>query len=224
MKRKLIWILIIVLISSGCMTLKQKDYLIESDSEAYLPNLMLTADWQNLKRTIKSGHEKVEGDINHSGILNDIVIHHYDLRHRKVPDARIFDALRVFAYEMKGNIADTTASFYEGSISFAVDSFDVKWSKGLAFLSVYLLGVPQLVGIPANVVKTNTTVTITFRDDRGNVLKNYQASGFGLARIGMYWAYGEDGWRISAVEAFREAISEITWKARKDDIFEAKQD
>ncbi|HKK11104.1 MAG TPA: hypothetical protein VJ939_09715, partial [Bacteroidales bacterium] len=115
-------------------------------------------------------------------------------------------------------------SFYEGSIAFAVDSFDVKWSKGMAFLSTYLVGFPQLFGIPANVVKTHATITVTFRDDMGKVLKAYQASGDGLARIGMYWGYGEDGWRKSAIEAFREAIFEISQKARGDDVFGTERD
>ncbi len=199
----------------SCRTIKPSDFVVKDTTPALLPTLEPEANMDNLENVISSGNIKITGIIEYTKATYSLVKVDYDLTLEYIPEKRIYDILKVYASEVKNNIIDTTSQPY-GSIQLDLISFNEKRNIFLTFFSLWTLCVPSLIGIPISSIKTELEIQITICDINKNVIKKYKGAGTGLSYIAMYWGYGEDAWRKSAIEAFKDAMKDIRTQIIKD--------
>ncbi|MEP7263164.1 MAG: hypothetical protein ABI772_01630 [Bacteroidota bacterium] len=83
-------------------------------------------------------------------------------------------------------------------------------------LSLLTASIPNFLGMPYGNVMTDIEINLSIKDFKNNTIKSYSATGNANTYIGLYWSYGGDAKRKSAIEAFKVAMEEIKVKIITD--------
>jgi len=211
---KLLLIFTLFMILAGCKTIKLSDYNVKNSSPILLPNLEPQADMYNLQNVISKGYIQITSDVEYQYIY-DLKNVDYNLKIKYFPEQRIYDIIRLFANEVKYNIVDTSSET-KGSIQLNLISFKERKNLPLCFFSVWIMGYPCLLGVPFTYYTTKITAQITIYDKNNIEIKKYDGTGKGVAFMAMYWGYGHDTRRKSAIEAFKNVMINIIFQINND--------
>lgn len=239
MRYTLICIGFFIVLLNSCRTIKEIDFIASENSPwTELPSLEATVDFDSLSRKISYGKIKVSGYYNavikvkeHEERTDSIHVIIEDEgfsenMHREnpeyyrtevvfVPEVRVYDIIKLFSKEVYGNGTKNDTN-YVGSVDLELLSFNDKKSIGLVIFSIWTFCVPSLVGVPINKVKTDLEIKVSVLDKNNLPIKSYTAKGNGNAFIALYWGYGEDAWRKSAINAFHDAFQSINLQIKAD--------
>ncbi|OFY71449.1 MAG: hypothetical protein A3G23_11555 [Bacteroidetes bacterium RIFCSPLOWO2_12_FULL_37_12] len=200
-----------------------------------LPSLQGEIDLNNLKENISFGFVKLSGHYN--GVLKiteyfdslRIIIEDPNFKEKEAkmypelyytnvqysPDERVNDMIKMFSNEINENISQT-ATENNGTIQLKLLSFKERNNPLLIFFSIWTLCVPTLIGIPLNNINTTLEIQVTISNLRNETLGTYKANGYGNTFIAMYWGYGSDAHRKSALAAFADAMTTIKEQIRNN--------
>lgn len=220
---------------SSCRTLKKTDFIAHEPMTTLLPPLQGEVNLYNLRDNISFGYVKLSGHYN--GILKiteyfdslRIIIEDKNFKKKAArmypelyytniqysPDERVNDMIKMFSNEINGNIQQT-AIHNNGTIQLQLLSFKERKNPLLTFFSIWTLCVPTLIGVPLNSINTTLEIQVTISNLRNETLATYKASGYGSAFIAMYWGYGSDAQRKSALAAFANAMTSIKEQIRNN--------
>lgn len=130
-------------------------------------------------------------------------------------DQRINDLLKLFVTEMEFSVYGNDSA-YQGMALMEIMYFAESRDPFFSIISPITAFIPNLLGMPFGNVMTDIEVSITIKDFNNNKLKTYIGKGYANTYIGLYWSYGGDAKRKSAMVAFKEAMQEIKIKAITD--------
>ena len=221
-------LLISCLFLCNCRTLKESDFAIRESLLTIIPPLEGTVDLNNLKENISFGTVKLSGYYN--GILK---VHHdfdsirifiedpyFSKRAQRIdpdfyftkteykPDERVNDMIKLFSKEVKKS-SSKGDSLKIGTIQLEILAFNEKKYTWLTVISGITLFIPNLIGMPLNRINTTLDIQVTIFTNSNQSIGKFKASGNGIAYTAMYWGYGEDANRKSAIMAFNNAMTSI---------------
>lgn len=216
------------LLVCSCRTLKERDFTVNESLPTIIPPLEGRVDLYNLKQNISFGTVKLSGYYN--GIMkvpqeSDSVIiiiedPNFNKRDQRMnpdiyytkaeykPDARINDIIRLFAKEVNGSSSQQD-TLKRGTIQLEILSYKEKKNVLLTIFSIWTLCVPTLIGVPLNSINSSVDIQVTIFNQQKQSIGKFKASGNGTAYIAMYWGYGSDAHRKSAMIAFSDAMVSI---------------
>lgn len=223
MNRTLAVFLVVSTVFAGCRTVRDIDFVSEQPLANQLPPLEVVVDIDNLKEQISPGSIRLTGYydevITKVENTDTVIIYNenfdrYDYEadpsryHTEAvytPDPRVRDFIKIVSSEF--NKSDQSfLNTPDAEVYVELLSFESKQDAFLTFLTVWTLGVPALVGFPVTVVTTNLEVQMTFTDASGSEVGKFSASAKGSAPMAMYWGFGKDAKRKSAINAMKNAL------------------
>jgi hypothetical protein len=129
------------------------------------------------------------------------------------PEKRAIDLIKMFSREVYGNEL-LFPTEYIGKIKLELISFEENRTVNL--FNAWFLFFPSLFGMPVSNSKTYLEIKASIMDNTNKLIKEYSSKGEGKAFIALYWGYGNDVSRKSAIIAFKEAIGNINKKIEED--------
>ena len=239
MSRSFFLILISISFLYSCRTIKEADFQpLDHNSLNNLPPLEVSLNIDSLKEKISYGKIVVSGyynttikvqenfdsvsvtfideDIKRKNVLRDPEV--YQTEAIFVPEIRIYDLMKRISKEVYGENAGLDKKF-DGEIKFELLSFEEKKDIGYTIFSAWLFFTPNLLGFPTSKNKTILEIKISIFNKDNEFVKSYVANGEGSAYMAMYWGYGMDVWRKSAIRAFNNAMTSIHQKISEDEEF-----
>lgn len=82
-------------------------------------------------------------------------------------------------------------------------------SLPLKLLTAFTMGIPCLVGMPANWTSTKVKIQHACYDESGNLISSAWAEGYNKTFVAMYWGFGADARTRSNKLAMEEALINI---------------
>ncbi len=210
-------IFMLFLVTISCRTLKPYELQVQKKNIIGLPTLKPQINIQSFYDKIIQGiifsDKTVEYETLGDRIFDSIV----DIKIKYYPDKRVEDILKIYLGEVKTNISNSDQS-PEGLIQLDLIYFKERRNIVLVIFNTWTLFMTTLLGVPATSVTTIMEIKITIRDVNNQILKSYsgKGKGKGTAFVAMYWGYGEDAWRKSAIVAFKKSMDIIKSQIAKD--------
>jgi hypothetical protein len=139
----------------------------------------------------------------------------YFTRVKFIPDERVSDVMKLFSNEFKigGDNIDTVPI---GNIKLEIVSFKEKRNLFFTIFSIWTLCIPSLAGVPINQINSDIELQLTIYNSNNEPIGKYDGKGHGTAFIAMYWGYGGDAWRKSALVAVSNAMTMAKSEIDKD--------
>lgn len=191
------------------------EFIVSDTNHLSIPALIPQADLDNLRSHTSYGGIKVTGNIEYTRLPVHFVKVDYDLNFEYVPEKRVNDILKIFAYDVRNNI-NNADSIAHGSIQLELINNKEKKSFLLTFFSIWTLCMPSLIGVPVTSIKTELEIRASIFDSKNNFIGKYDAKGLGRSYVAMYWGYGEDAERKSNIIAFKNAMASIKTQINND--------
>jgi len=126
---------------------------------------------------------------------------------------KTLDIIKLFSKEVYGDNFNASDK-YSGKIKLQLIYFDEK--KKVIFLNAYLMFIPALFGVPVSLSKTRIKIKVSIIDNNNSIIKEYISTGHGKSYIALYWGYGNDVSRRSAMLAFKDAFQVIKQQISED--------
>lgn len=118
---------------------------------------------------------------------------------------RFMEMVTVISYELKNMKPDTKVSF-TGYPRFTILDYQESGSLSLKLLTAFFMGIPCLLGVPANSVSTYVEIQTEWLDDSGKLITSHTSHGYNKTYMAMYWGYGADARKRSNMLATQEAL------------------
>jgi len=99
-----------------------------------------------------------------------------------------------------------TEVVFTGYYKFTILEYEENSSLGLKLLAAWTMGIPCLLGMPANSVSTFIKIQTEWMDDSGQMISSHWSQGFNKTYVAMYWGYGADARKRSNMSAIEEAL------------------
>ncbi len=88
---------------------------------------------------------------------------------------------------------------------------------GLTYLSLGLLGLPALLGVPMGNYQTELLLEVQVLDKNRNLVAQYSATGRSRIPVAFYWGYRtDDAKRLANIRAFKAALAAIHQQLQSD--------
>ncbi|MEA3505348.1 MAG: hypothetical protein U9R32_09180 [Bacteroidota bacterium] len=192
----------------SCKTLKPIDFAISNTPHNLLPTLEIEVNMSNLLNRIYDGSIDSTAKIKYTTLTNSVIERYNGLEIEYRPEQRVYDILSLYNKQVKHNIIDTTG-FPQGSVRLDLLYFNEKRDVSMAALNSWSLGIFNLFGVPFTSYKTKIETQVAIYDRDGFEIKKYRGTGEGFVYIAMYWGYGRDAYRKSALDAFKNSMKQI---------------
>lgn len=118
---------------------------------------------------------------------------------------RFFELAKVLSSILPEFQSDTNISSV-GYYRFTILEYSEKSSMGLKSLAAFTIGMPCLLGMPANSVSTYVKIQTEWIDDAGEMISSTWSQGYNKTFIALYWGYGADARKRSNMLAMQEAL------------------
>ncbi|MEX2597701.1 MAG: hypothetical protein WEC59_12315 [Salibacteraceae bacterium] len=119
------------------------------------------------------------------------------------------DELKVFTQEVEENLIDPYGDKY-GYIAYKKNVLDSKIGLGLFILSGFTLYIPNLFGMPFQVIKQKVEVELRVMDSHNRLIGKYSAIGEAKSTVAFYYGYSmKNAYRRTYPEAIKEALTKI---------------
>ncbi len=218
----------------SCKTIKESDYYRDTASHSpFMHDIEGVANIDSLSNVIPYGGVNVSGyqikkyekpeDHKYSSGSKDNIKNGYfrnnEIYYTKdgfIPDIRIFDIIKAFSNEVN-SINLTTDSSVKGTIEMKILKFEKRKNLGFFFANAFFAFIPSFLGVPITKYTTNIKVQIIVKALNNKEIKTYTANGVGENYVAMYWGYGKDIGRKSALTAFANAMESIVGEMEKDE-------
>lgn len=118
---------------------------------------------------------------------------------------RFYELVDVIHHEIKnGQLSASDRDSYHKKITILAyqEGSSLPWK----LLTAFTMGVPCLVGMPANWTSTFVKIEISLMDESGNMISSVLASGYNKTWVAMYWGYGADARKRSNMMAMENAL------------------
>lgn len=130
-------------------------------------------------------------------------------------DDRVADALSIFNKEVRENIMEQTGD-KKGNITMRIN-YEEEDSCKVCVISSFLLGLPNLIGIPGNYFKQTLEIEVLVQNTHKDVIKRYTESVSDTEYVAMYWGYNvDDAERKVAAENMKNALANIRHRINND--------
>lgn len=212
---RLIFFTSLIILFTGCKSLKQSDYLIEKSKNSSLPNLLPTIDNKNLHQKITVDNVVYTPETPSPESNPKITVDGFDVLYVKTTDSRVKDLLKLFNIYVTQNLCDNTKDI-SGKIALEITHYKQKRNPAITLISAWTLFTINLLGIPSRVITTDLEIKISILNRNNLVVKSYSSKAKVDAYTALYWGYGDDTRRISSVNAIKKAFEEIQIKINKD--------
>jgi hypothetical protein len=93
-----------------------------------------------------------------------------------------------------------------GYYRFTILEYSEKSSMGLKSLAAFTIGMPCLLGMPANSVSTYVKIQTEWMSNAGEMISSTWSQGYNKTFIALYWGYGADARKRSNMLAMQEAL------------------
>jgi hypothetical protein len=207
--KKVIQFIIIALLASSCVSIKQSDFHQIPKNSVLLPALETRFDLYSFESAYSLGTTSGSSVGYGTAVSNSsaIVISGGTSIHSR--DPRIQDAITIFDRNVKENITNPYGE-KKGYIVCKMADGSSKLSIGLVVLSGLTLCIPNLFGMPFGSYKTYLDVEVEIYNMRDELIGRYSEICSEKAWMACYWGYSDKNASIkSAVDAFSCALSSI---------------
>jgi hypothetical protein len=211
-------LILILLLSTGCRTVKLANYDLPDPNPIGLPRLLAEVDIPNMQYEAVSRDSVLMGDVmvtkvyNHSDTTMDF------LPLVEIFPARVYEIVELYGTDVNNNINGTDTIPY-GIIKLEILGFEEVDNKPLKFLSAWTLCLTCVLGIPMTHTTTSMELRVSIVDGQNNLIKRYYGTGAGKAYMAFYWGYGKDLKKKSNLLAYEEAMGSIMEMLRNDQDF-----
>lgn len=131
-------------------------------------------------------------------------------------DPRVQDVITIFDREVKDCITNPYGE-KKGYIVCKFASGESKLNWGIVVLSSFTLFVPNMLGMPLYIIKTNIDLIVEIYDNNERLIGRYSAEGFDKSKTGFYYGYYPKSLsRITGVNAYKESMEKIKVKIEQD--------
>ena len=129
-------------------------------------------------------------------------------------DQRIQDAITIFTRDVTNNICDSSTPSC-GTIQMSIAAANIRQrGLGLLLASTLLLWTPQLVGVPIGFYETQLDVDVEIFDRNDNIVGRYNTLSKSNVVMALYYGYGFDANRESALACTQKGYAEIKYPNR----------
>lgn len=200
---------------SSCKTIQPIDWASENTTQVKLPYLWIKADIHNIHKAVNKEFAIESNYKDLADIKPRIITIPNNIDSIQSKEGVEKDILRVYWADIKEHFLNND-SVPVGSICLKFNSFSTKLSPVLGIADYCTVLIPCLFGMPANRVKTRLIISVTISNKQNESIKTFIAEGTGTAYLAMYWGYGEDVWRKSAINAFKDAMHNFKQQLRTE--------